>query len=59
MTFVFRHPNYYKQLKKQNDLTNKSNYGKENHDEKIQSNTKRHGTIRNRNTIIQKRTDSE
>ena len=54
MTFVFKHPNYYKKLKKQNDLTNKSNYGKENHDEKIQNNTKRHGNIRNRNNIIQK-----
>ena len=33
--FEFKHPNYYKKLRK--NLTNKDNYDKENHDEKIQS----------------------
>ena len=52
MTFEFKHPNYYKQLKKQNDLTNKSNYGKENHDEKIQNKTDRtRNRSRSDNTI--------
>ena len=56
--FEFKHPNYYKKIKKQNDLTNKENYDKENHDEKIQSKTKRTGNIRNRNNTIQKRTNT-
>ena len=37
MTFEFKHPNYYKKLKRENRLTNKEKYGKENDNEKIQN----------------------
>ena len=40
MTFEFKHPNYYKKIKKENSLTNKTNYDKGLDNEKIQNNTK-------------------
>ena len=39
MTFVWRHPKFYKKSK--DNLTNELNYDKGNHDEKIQSKTSR------------------
>ena len=35
--FEFKHPNYYKKIKKENRLTNQDNYDKGIEDEKIQS----------------------
>ena len=53
MTFEFKHPNYYKKIKKENNLTNKTNYDKGLDNEKIQNKTDR---TRNRsssdNTIL-------
>ena len=57
MTHVFRHPNYWKKIKKQNRLTNKEKYGKENDNEKIQNQTDRHGTRSSRDNTISKRTN--
>ena len=57
MTHVFRHPNYWKKIKKQNRLTNKEKYGKENNNEKIQNQTDRHGTRSSRDNTISKRTN--
>ena len=37
MTFEFKHPNYYKKIKKQNRLTNKEKYDKGIDNEKIQN----------------------
>ena len=34
--FEFKHPNYYKKIKKENRLTNQDNYDKGIEDEKIQ-----------------------
>ena len=55
MTFEFKHPNYYKKIKKENSLTNKTNYDKGLDNEKIQNKTNRtrnrsssDNTIRNR-----------
>ncbi len=41
MTFEFKHPNYYKKIKKENSLTNKTNYDKGLDNEKIQNKTNR------------------
>ncbi len=57
MTHVFRHPNYWKKIKKQNRLTNKEKYGKENDNEKIQNKTNRHGVRGSRDNTICKRTN--
>ena len=57
MTHVFRHPNYWKKIKKQNRLTNKEKYGKENDNEKIQNQSDGHGTRSSRNNSISKRTN--
>ena len=39
--FEFKHPNYYKKIKKENRLTNQDNYDKGIEDEKIQSKSNR------------------
>ena len=57
MTHVFRHPNYWKKIKKQNRLTNKEKYGKENDNEKIKNKTDRHGAGSSGNNPISKRTN--
>ena len=57
MTFEFKHPNYYKKLKRENRLTNKEKYGKENDNEKIQNQSEGHGTRSSRNNSISKRTN--
>ena len=57
MTFEFKHPNYYKKLKKENRLTNKEKYGKENDNEKIQNQSDGHGNRSSRNNSISKRTN--
>ena len=57
MTFEFKHPNYYKKLKRENRLTNKEKYGKENDNEKIQNQTNRHGAGSSRDNTISKRTN--
>ena len=57
MTFEFKHPNYYKKIKKQNRLTNKEKYGKENDNEKIQNQSDGHGNRSSRNNSISKRTN--
>ena len=60
MTHVFRHPNYWKKLKKENkknNLTKDSNYDKGIYNEKIQNKTDRHGTGSSRNYTISKRTN--
>ena len=54
MTHTFKHPNYYKKIKKQNRLTNKEKYGKENDNEKIQNQSDGHGTRSSRNNSISK-----
>ena len=56
--FEFKHPNYYKKIKKENRLTNKENYDKGLDNEKIQNNTKRHGNIRNRDNIVSRGTNT-
>ena len=53
----FKHPNYYKKLKRENRLTNKEKYGKENDNEKIQNQSDGHGTRSSRNNSISKRTN--
>jgi len=55
MTFEFKHPNYYKKLKRENRLTNKEKYDKEIDNEKIQNQNNRHGTRGSRNNTISKR----
>ena len=57
MTFEFKHPNYYKKLKRENRLTNKEKYDKGIDNEKIQNPTDRHGNRSNRNNTIRKRTN--
>ncbi len=57
MTFEFKHPNYYKKLKRENRLTNKEKYGKENDNEKIQNQSDGHGNRSSRNNSISKRTN--
>ena len=59
MTHVFRHPNYWKKIKKQNRLTNKEKYDKENDNEKIQNKSDRDGDRSNRNNTISKRTNDK
>ena len=54
MTFEFKHPNYYKKLKRENRLTNKEKYDKEIDNEKIQSKTSRHGNRSSRDNTISK-----
>ena len=48
MTFEFKHPNYYKKIKKESRLTNQSNDDMENHDEKIQSKKARKERLKKR-----------
>ena len=50
--FEFKHPNYYKKIKKENRLTNKENYDKGIDNEKIQSKTGRHGDRSSSNNTI-------
>ena len=57
MTFEFKHPNYYKKLKRENRLTNKEKYDKEIDNEKIQNQSDGHGTRSSRNNSISKRTN--
>ena len=57
MTFEFKHPNYYKKLKRENRLTNKEKYDMENDNEKIQNRSDGHGTRSSRNNSISKRTN--
>ena len=57
MTFEFKHPNYYKKIKKENSLTNKTNYDKGLDNEKIQNKTNRHGVRGSRDNTICKRTN--
>jgi hypothetical protein len=55
--FEFKHPNYYKKLKRENRLTNKEKYDKEIDNEKIQSKTIRHGDRSSSNNTIRQRTN--
>ena len=55
--FEWKHPNYYKKIKKENRLTNKEKYDKGIDNEKIQNPTDRHGNRSSRNTTIRKRTN--
>ena len=57
MTFEWKHPNYYKKIKKENRLTQKRKYGIENDNEKIQSKTSGYGNRSSRNNPIRKRTN--
>ena len=60
MTHVFRHPNYWKKLKKENkknNLTKDSNYDKGIYNEKIQNKTDRHGAGSSGDNPISKRTN--
>ena len=56
MTFVWRHPKYYKEIKKQNNLTNNKNYDKGIDNENIQSKNSSLPTRTERNTSIRSRT---
>ena len=56
--FEWKHPNYYKKIKKESRLTNQSNDDKENHDEKIQSKNIRTRDRRNSNNTIRQRTNT-
>ena len=56
--FEWKHPNYYKKIKKESRLTNQSNDDKENHDEKIQSKNIRTGNRRNSSNTIRQRTNT-
>ena len=61
MTHVFRHPNYWKKLKKENkknNLTKDSNYDKGIYNEKIQNKTDRHGAGSSGDNPISKRTNN-
>ena len=55
--FEWKHPNYYKKIKKENRLTNKEKYDKGIDNEKIQNPTDGHGNRSSRNTTIRKRTN--
>ena len=57
MTFEWKHPNYYKKIKKENRLTQKRKYDIENNNEKIQSKTSGHGNRSSGNNPIRKRTN--
>ena len=57
MTHEWKHPNYYKKIKKENRLTQKRKYDIENNNEKIQSKTSGHGDRSSRNNPIRKRTN--
>ena len=55
--FEWKHPNYYKKIKKENRLTNKEKYDKGIDNEKIQNKTSRHGNRSSSNNTIRKRTN--
>ena len=55
--FEWKHPNYYKKIKKESRLKNQSNDDKENHDEKIQSKNIRTRNRRNSNNTTRQRTN--
>jgi hypothetical protein len=55
--FEWKHPNYYKKIKKENRLTNKENYDKGIDNEKIQSKNSRHGNRSSSSNTIRKRTN--
>ena len=55
--FEWKHPNYYKKIKKENRLTNKEKYDKGIDNEKIQNQIDWHGDRGNRNNTIRKRTN--
>jgi len=57
--FEWKHPNYWKKLKRENRLTNKEKYDKENDNEKIQNKSDRDGDRSNRNNTISKRTNDK
>ena len=56
MTFVWKHPKYYKKIK--DNLTNKDNYGKGLEDEKIQNKNNRSRDRGNSNNTIRQRTNT-
>ena len=56
MSFVWKHPKYYKKINKENDLTNQSNDDKENHNEKIQNKNNSISTRTKRSPTIRLRT---
>ena len=58
MTFEFKHPNYYKKIKKENSLTNKTNYDKGLDNEKIQNKTDRTRNRSSSDNTIRGRTNS-
>ena len=55
--FEFKHPNYYKKIKKENRLTNQDNYDKGIEDEKIQSKSNRTRNRSNSDNTIRSRTN--
>ena len=58
MTFEFKHPNYYKKIKKENSLTNKTNYDKGLDNEKIQNMTNRTRNRSSSDNTIRGRTNN-
>jgi len=58
MTFEFKHPNYYKKIKKENSLTNKTNYDKGLDNEKIQNKTNRTRNRSSSDNTIRGRTNN-
>ena len=58
MTFEFKHPNYYKKIKKENNLTNKTNYDKGLDNEKIQNKTNRTRNRSSSDNTIRGRTNN-
>ena len=58
MTFEFKHPNYYKKIKKENSLTNKTNYDKGLDNEKIQNKTDRTRNRSSSDNTIRGRTNN-
>ena len=58
MTFEFKHPNYYKKIKKENNLTNKTNYDKGLDNEKIQNKTDRTRNRSSSDNTIRGRTNN-
>ena len=58
MTFEFKHPNYYKKIKKENSLTNKINYDKGLDNEKIQNKTDRTRNRSSSDNTIRGRTNN-
>jgi hypothetical protein len=55
--FEWKHPNYYKKIKKENRLTKDQDYDKEDDNEKIQSKNIRTRNRRNSNNTTRQRTN--